>query len=811
VSLARAQYERFRRLAYEFAKFGVIGVAGLFITNAVYDLFFLHLSVGPVTSTTIATIVAAICTYLGNRYWSFRTRQRTGVVRELVIFAALNGIGLLIQDAAVAFNYYLLQLGHNKLAGFIALNFGIALATLFRFWSYRRFVWVAPAASTAGHTGGRPPLGKLPQTAPDSLREGSLRHGWRWASLRAGMPGDQAQAHPGTVLALRHAFAYRPGSQPGDEGQPRSPAAGNEPQAHQPGRATGWPGPGPGHRGGDTPAPPARLRDPDQRPALLRAAGTHSHHADGRGRPRPRSPWPAPHWQEGAVMAQKSAPRPGHPAGPGTGPGRGADTAAAPAGLAPFDRRVILAGGAVFAVLMVLSPWYGFHRDELYFLDCARHLQASYVDQPVLTPLLAWVSLKMFGLSLTGLRLWPALAAAGTVVISGLTARELGGGRRPQLLAAVATATMPALLGADHLLGPTSLDILAWGGLALVVVRIGRTGQACWWLAAGVILGLGLANKHSIGFFALALVAGALLSGGWKMMANRWFAAGVAIAIAFTVPDLWWQAPHQWATITMTQALNHENGGLGHIGTWVAGQLIMVTLALVWVWLAGLRFLWRSRRPLWRALVWAYGLLFVFFAVTTGAKIYYLAGAYPALLAAGMVAIDAWLAVRPGRVRGLLLASAATTAAVLPLVLPVLPSADIGWEYTVNQENAESLGWPQLVQAVHKAWVSLPPAQRAHAVIFTANYGEASAINNLGRADGLPTAVSPDDSEWLLFSMSLPRITSVPGCAVSSVGFLWGSGIVSRRCGVSVGLAEASGWPGRPPRSTQVPRAYESR
>jgi putative flippase GtrA len=144
VTFARAQYERFRQLTYEFAKFAVIGVAGVFITNGVYELLFINLGMGPVKSTTIATIVAAIATYLGNRYWSFRTRRRTGVVREVIIFAVLNGIGLLVQDAAVAFNYYLLHLGHDELAGFIALNTGIALATLFRFWSYRRFVWVAP-------------------------------------------------------------------------------------------------------------------------------------------------------------------------------------------------------------------------------------------------------------------------------------------------------------------------------------------------------------------------------------------------------------------------------------------------------------------------------------------------------------------------------------------------------------------------------------------------------------------------------------------------------------------------------------------
>jgi putative flippase GtrA len=146
VTFGRTQYERFRRLIHEFAKFAVVGIAGVFITNGVYDLLYLHHAVGPVLSATIATIVAAVGTYLGNRYWSFRSRQRAGVVREISVFAVLNGVGLLIQDATVAVNYYLLGLGHDKLAVFLALNLGIALATLFRFWSYRLFVWGAPPA-----------------------------------------------------------------------------------------------------------------------------------------------------------------------------------------------------------------------------------------------------------------------------------------------------------------------------------------------------------------------------------------------------------------------------------------------------------------------------------------------------------------------------------------------------------------------------------------------------------------------------------------------------------------------------------------
>jgi len=145
---------RFRQIIHEFAKFGIIGVIGLSITNFGYAL--LHSNgVGPVTSTTIATIAATTVAYIGNRYWSFRHRERTSVPREGSIFFVLNGIGLLIQDAAVAFNAYVLHLEHHKVAEFLALNTGIAIATMFRFWSYRRFVWAAPApgAGTSAQTG----------------------------------------------------------------------------------------------------------------------------------------------------------------------------------------------------------------------------------------------------------------------------------------------------------------------------------------------------------------------------------------------------------------------------------------------------------------------------------------------------------------------------------------------------------------------------------------------------------------------------------------------------------------------------------
>ncbi len=427
---------------------------------------------------------------------------------------------------------------------------------------------------------------------------------------------------------------------------------------------------------------------------------------------------------------------------PGTAPPPGP-------GLAPVDRRIFVVAAAAFALLMALSARYGIYRDELYFLDCARHLSLSYVDQPAFTPLVARLSLELFGVSVPGLRLWPALAAFGTVVTGGLLARELGGGRTAQLLAALGVATAPALLGADHVLDTTGFDLLAWSVLALIVVRIGRTGHTRLWMLAGLVLGIGLTNKHSIGFFALALVAGILLSGGGALLANRFFALGTLIAVVFTVPDLWWQAHHGWATIAMTQALAQENGGAANAAGFVILQVVMVAPVLIGVWILGLRFLWRSGRPLWRALAWSYGLLFIFFAATAGAKPYYLAAAYFFLLAAGAVAVERRWATGRGRSRIVLaIALPACLLLTLPLVLPVLPASQAGRVSAIDPVGPDTIGWPGFVSTVATAWHQLPARQRASAVIFTGNYGEAGAITELGRADRLPRAVSGQNNEW---------------------------------------------------------------
>ncbi|MET9361665.1 glycosyltransferase family 39 protein [Streptomyces sp. NPDC006632] len=190
-----------------------------------------------------------------------------------------------------------------------------------------------------------------------------------------------------------------------------------------------------------------------------------------------------------------------------------------------------------------------------------------------------------------------------------LTARELGGARRAHLLAAIATVTMPVLLGGAHVANTRSYEVLAWASIALVVVRIGRTGDTRWWLAAGVLVGVGAEFNHPAAGFGVVLLAAVLLGPARRSVADRRLLAGIGIAVLLVLPDLWWQARHGWAMFEMTRALNAQNGGPQYIFPWIVGQLGMACLALAVLWTAGLRFSWRSGRPLWRCIVITHAVL----------------------------------------------------------------------------------------------------------------------------------------------------------------------------------------------------------
>ncbi|MFI6320498.1 GtrA family protein [Nonomuraea sp. NPDC050556] len=138
----RRAYQQFAHLVHELAKFGTIGAFAFVIDFGFLNLFKGAVGLGPLTSKVFATIISATFAYLGNRYWTFRDREQSGLGREYFLFFLLNGIGLLIGLLVIGFTTYTLGL-HDLVSYNIANVIGVGLGTLFRYWSYKRWVFLA--------------------------------------------------------------------------------------------------------------------------------------------------------------------------------------------------------------------------------------------------------------------------------------------------------------------------------------------------------------------------------------------------------------------------------------------------------------------------------------------------------------------------------------------------------------------------------------------------------------------------------------------------------------------------------------------
>ena len=400
-------------------------------------------------------------------------------------------------------------------------------------------------------------------------------------------------------------------------------------------------------------------------------------------------------------------------------------------------------------MLLALSGRYGFHRDEMYFLACGRHLAWGYPDQPPLVPLLAR-AMSALSPSLVVLRLPSDLAVAGTVTFAALIARELGGRRGAQLLAAAATAIGNLTLGSGHLLSTTTFGVTCWAALCWLALRILRTGQSRWWPVAGVVAGVGLLDNDLVAFLVAAVVVSVLVVGPRDRLADPWAVVGVLIATALWAPYLAWQARHGWPQLDVARAVAHGSSGSGG-PRWAIPleQLYLVTPVLTPVWIAGLVRLLRDSTLRWaRPLAVAWFVLLLVFVVT-GGKPYYLALMMPLLLGAGAEPSMRWLSGRsPNARRGWAVAFALSAVIDATVTLPVVPLGSLHDTpvVDVNYDAGETVGWPSYVDQIATAWRAL---RDPSAAIIASNYGEAAAVDHYGSSRGLPHSFGVHNAYWL--------------------------------------------------------------
>lgn len=406
-------------------------------------------------------------------------------------------------------------------------------------------------------------------------------------------------------------------------------------------------------------------------------------------------------------------------------------------------------GGLVAVVLIAFAGGYGYHRDELYFLAAGDHLAWGYADQGPLTPLMAHLMDGLAPGSLTALRIPSALMAGATVVLTGCIGRELGAGRRAQLIAAECAALASVVLVTGHLLSTSTFDLFAWALVTWLVARVLRTGEHWPWPAAGLVAGLALLNKPLIAFLLAGLGAGLLIAGPRHLLRGRWPWAALAIALVMWAPWLIWQGRHGWPQLEVSSSI--AGGGSGSSQPrWalLPFQLLLVSPVLAPVWIGGLVALLRrpALRP-FRCFAVAWVVLAVVFLVT-GGKPYYLAGLFPVLLGAGGIEADAWLERGRSGLRGALLGTAVAASALvsIAIALPALPADRAGPVIAMNGDVGETIGWPDLARAVGRVY----DRAGGKAVVFTSNYGEAGAVDRYGPALGLPRAYSGHNgfAEW---------------------------------------------------------------
>ena len=292
------------------------------------------------------------------------------------------------------------------------------------------------------------------------------------------------------------------------------------------------------------------------------------------------------------------------------------------------------------------------------------------------------------------------------------------------------------------------------GLAAYFVVRLLKSENPRWFLALGASLGIGLETKYSIVFYIAGILTGLVFTPARRYLATRWFWFGVALAFLIFLPNLIWLAHHNWISYTFLQNIHKRDVGEGRANGFLIGQFfICANLAAAPLWIAGFIGYLRDRQYRMIAFMYLVPLAILFIAK---GRHYYMAPAYPMLLAMGAVLAGRWWRTLPRWGRFALARAYAyfITFACISLFecAQLLPLATGGplKQYALRHsyDLREEIGWPDLVRTVAQIRDALPPDQQAHLGITTGNYGEYGAIDVLGRAYGLPEPIGTTNSEW---------------------------------------------------------------
>jgi len=405
---------------------------------------------------------------------------------------------------------------------------------------------------------------------------------------------------------------------------------------------------------------------------------------------------------------------------------------------------------------ILLNDQYGFHRDELDFIMSARQLDWGYVSYPPITPFFARIGLELFGESLRGLRVLPAIAQGIVMILAGLMARDMGGKRGAQLMTALAVFIAPVSLMSGTVIMYFAFDYLWWVLVAFFTVRLLATDDARYWLGIGAGIGFGMMTKYTMIFWVAGLVVAVLVTSARKYLLSKWLYFGAALALLIFLPNLVWQIQHDFISLEYLSSIHARDISWGRADDFLPKQLYETTNPFsLPLWTVGLSLcLFAASMKRFRALGLMFIVTFALFFINKG-RSYYTGPSYVMLLAVGAVWFESWLGTRTQKTRrvglGLLWGLQVAGCLVgLVLIKPIAPINSSLWQITsdINGEVVEMIGWQDLTAQVAEVYQSIPENEKPRTVILAGNYGEAGALDLYGDEYGLPRVISGGNSYW---------------------------------------------------------------
>lgn len=400
---------------------------------------------------------------------------------------------------------------------------------------------------------------------------------------------------------------------------------------------------------------------------------------------------------------------------------------------------------------------YGFFIDEFYYIACSKRLAFGYVDQPPLSVALLTVSRWLLGDSITAVRVFPSLAVAASVFLTGAMALRLGGNRTAMIIAALGTIAVPVYLVMGSFFSMNAFEILIWTSILYLVLMLLQKENPKYWLAIGILVGLGLEMKHTSIVYGVAIVFGLLLTDARRLFWNKWFLWGSSVAFLLLVPNLIWQYMNGFPSLEFYRnAMVNKNITTGPVRV-VLTQILFTNPFTLPVWVAGLVYcLFAEKMERYRAFGWAYVFLLVVMIAGKTSRPDRIGSIYTVLIAMGSVAITSVSlpvvrkvlapAVIVILLAGIILAAPISTPLLSPPELRSYVSAlGISFDLEVGKTNealpqwiADRLGWVEMAAEVGRVYHALPPGEQRNAVIVSSNYGEAGALELYGPYFGLP-------------------------------------------------------------------------